>query len=69
MNDISESCFGRDVGHHGSEACSAGCGCACRRPSAAEDLAIREAARVARQARLVRGEWTDAGAGLQVRLA
>ena len=84
MNDESESCYGCDVGHYGGEGCSPGCDCACRRPPTAEDLPVREAARtgitaaldshaqairVARQARLARGEWTDAGAGLQVRLA
>jgi hypothetical protein len=69
VNDTSESCVGGDVGHHDGAACSSGCGCACRRPHTDEDLAGREAARVARQARLARGQWTDAGAGLQVRLA
>jgi hypothetical protein len=84
VNDESQSGFGCDVGHHGGEGCSPGCDCACRRPPSAEDLAIREAARagiagaldghgqaarVARQARLTRGQWTDAGGGLQVRLA
>lgn len=69
MNDKSESCFGSDVGHHVGGACSPGCGCACRRRPTAEDLAVREAARVARQARLARGQWTDAGAGLEVRIA
>jgi hypothetical protein len=82
VNDKSESCFGCDVGHHGRDACSPGCDCA-RRPPTAEDLPVWEAARagiaagdghaqaarVARQARLARGQWTDAGAGLQVRLA
>lgn len=76
MNHKSESCFGCDVGHHG-------CDCAFRRPPSAEDLAIWEAARagiaaaldghvrasrIARQGRLASGQWTDAGAGLQVRL-
>jgi hypothetical protein len=55
VNDTSESYLGCDVGPHGGE-----------RPPAAEDLAVRKAAR---QARLARGQWTDAGAGLQVRLA
>jgi hypothetical protein len=62
VNDKSHSCFGCDVGHHGGEACSPGCDCGCRRPTPAEDLAVR-------QARLARGQWTDAGGGLQVRLA
>jgi hypothetical protein len=77
VNDESESCYG-------GEGCSPGCDCACGRAPAAEELNVREATRaggtaaldghgqairVARQARLARGEWTDAGAGLQVRLA
>jgi hypothetical protein len=69
VNDKSKSCLGCDVDHHGGEACCPGGDCAGRRPPTAEELAIREAARVARQARLTRGQWTDAGAGLQVRLA
>lgn len=77
-------CLGCDVGHHGGEACSPGCDCACRRPPTPEDIAVWEsarasiaqaldghahAARVARQARLARGHWTDAGNGMQVRLS
>lgn len=83
MNHKSESSFGCDAGDHGGEACSPGCDCAFRRPPTAEDLAIWEAARAgivaaldghvrasrtARQGRLASGQWTDAGAGLQVRL-
>jgi hypothetical protein len=70
MNDESESRSGCDVRHcGGGEVCSPGCHCAgCHRPTAG-DLACREAARVARQTHLAHGQWTDAGAGMQVRLA
>jgi hypothetical protein len=68
VNDESGSGFGCDPGPHGGNACTPGCYCACHPPTA-EDPAIREGARAVREVRLAPDQWTDVGAGLQVRLA